>query len=386
MEQKLLQQPKKRIKWFLVILFVIILFGLIVFIIIFRYPPERPPERTDILVDGKTEKLSGITLPIEENESISIVRQFCEPKYPSYQYYYEGIKKVNHEWQIMIPNMNNVCSTTVNETTGETKCQVCVISANETADWKTYRNEEYEFEIKYPTNWEATYYWRGGPTKSTEFIVQDATLLNIGYIPLDEFKTLGIPYCEAFPEDEKSCKEIFINNNKYIINETLNNKYVVNETLNDELVLLIENARSNVELEFVLKSKTDEIKTIFIEMLSTFKFIEDETTNCLKKYPLVEFKDCVPGKIVDGWSGIVLYPNTLDTSNITHYIDAPAPDVVKQASIASYTTSSATCQTIWQIRINGEWKEVNQLDFCNFIIDYNNSCNGCLLEWKEGCC
>lgn len=24
---------------------------------------------------------------------------------------------------------------------------------NETANWKTYRNEEYNFEIKYPENW-----------------------------------------------------------------------------------------------------------------------------------------------------------------------------------------------------------------------------------------
>ena len=28
------------------------------------------------------------------------------------------------------------------------------IEVDETADWKTYRNEEYEFEVKYPENWE----------------------------------------------------------------------------------------------------------------------------------------------------------------------------------------------------------------------------------------
>jgi hypothetical protein len=128
-----------------------------------------------------------------------------------------------------------------------------------------------------------------------------------------------------------------------------------------------------------------EQKLIISQSVDT-KLTEDETANCIKKYPLVEFKDCVPGKIVDEWSGIVLYPNTLDTSNITHYIDAPVPDVVKQAGIASYITSSSTCQTTWSIKINDAWKEVNQLDFCNFIIEYNNSCNKCLLEWKEGCC
>lgn len=122
---------------------------------------------------------------------------------------------------------------------------------------------------------------------------------------------------------------------------------------------------------------------------SSYKWCEpkaDETADCFKKYPKIEFEGCVPGKVVDGWEGIILYPNTLDTSNVTHYTDAPAPDVVKQASVASYGISHSTCQTIWRIKINGEWKEVNQLDFCNFIIEYNSSCNECLLEWEEGCC
>jgi hypothetical protein len=113
---------------------------------------------------------------------------------------------------------------------------------------------------------------------------------------------------------------------------------------------------------------------------------KDETAECLKKYPVVTFKDCVPGEVVDGWRGIILYPNTLDTSNITHYTDAPAPDIVKQAGVANYGTSRSTCQTTWRIKINEEWKDVNQIDFCNFIIEYNSSCKDCLLEWEEGCC
>ena len=113
---------------------------------------------------------------------------------------------------------------------------------------------------------------------------------------------------------------------------------------------------------------------------------KDEISSCLKKYPLVEYKDCVPGKIVDGWRGVILYPNNLDTSNITHHIDAPAPDTIKKAGVASYGTGGSDCQTTWHIKINKEWKEVSQTDFCNFIIDYNSSCNDCLLEWEEGCC
>jgi len=113
---------------------------------------------------------------------------------------------------------------------------------------------------------------------------------------------------------------------------------------------------------------------------------EDETADCLKKYPVVVFEDCVPGEVVDGWWATILYPNTLDTSNIEHYIDAPAPDIVRQAGIARYGASQSTCQTSWSIKINGEWKKVDQIEFCNYIIDYNSSCNDCLLEWGEGCC
>ena len=111
-----------------------------------------------------------------------------------------------------------------------------------------------------------------------------------------------------------------------------------------------------------------------------------ETADCIEKYPVVVFADCVPGEIVDGWWGTILYPNTLDTSNIEHHIDAPAPDIVKQAGIASYGASRSTCQTTWLIKVNGEWKEVSQIEFCNYIVDYNSSCNNCLLEWEEGCC
>ncbi len=117
-----------------------------------------------------------------------------------------------------------------------------------------------------------------------------------------------------------------------------------------------------------------------------FEASVDETADCLEKYPLVTFEDCVPGRELDGWQGVILYPNSLDTSSIEHYIDAPAPDTVKQAGIASYGSSWSTCQTTWSIKVDGEWRVVSQIEFCNHIIDYNSSCDGCLLEWEEGCC
>ena len=113
--------------------------------------------------------------------------------------------------------------------------------------------------------------------------------------------------------------------------------------------------------------------------------IEDEIAACLKKYPAVEFKDCIPGEVVDGWKEITVYPNTLDTSSLEHF-SMLAPDIVTEAAIAHYGNSRSTCQNTWSIKADGEWKEVSQIEFCNHITNHNTSCDGCLLEWEADCC
>ena len=111
--------------------------------------------------------------------------------------------------------------------------------------------------------------------------------------------------------------------------------------------------------------------------------LDDVVTGCLEKYPAKVFEGCIPGEIMDGWTGSYIYPeHALDTSGIDHHIDAPAPDIVKEASIAHYSTSWSTCQTNWLLKIDGEWESVNQLDFCNHLIRFSSF----LLEWEEGCC
>lgn len=149
-------QGKNNWKFLLIVIILAVIVGgmALLFMIIFRYPPEPLPNKTNILVEGKNEKLYGITLPIEKGEAINMVKQFCEPKYPSYQYEYEGIEKVNNEWQVKIPNINCICGATVNEQTGEIKCQADLLSTNETADWKIYSDPKTVFSFKYPTDWE----------------------------------------------------------------------------------------------------------------------------------------------------------------------------------------------------------------------------------------
>jgi len=75
-----------------------------------------------ISVDGKLETITDIYLPIDKIEAEKIVKKFCEPKNPNYDYGYNGIKKVNNEWRIPIYNLNCPCYAVVNIESGETNC------------------------------------------------------------------------------------------------------------------------------------------------------------------------------------------------------------------------------------------------------------------------
>lgn len=75
-----------------------------------------------ISVDGKLETITDIYLPIDKIEAEKIVKKFCEPENPNYDYDYNAIKKVNDEWRIPIYNLNCPCYAVVNIESGETNC------------------------------------------------------------------------------------------------------------------------------------------------------------------------------------------------------------------------------------------------------------------------
>lgn len=137
-----------------------------------------------------------------------------------------------------------------------------VESKDKISDWKTYRNEIYKYEIKCPYKWETKENSEG----DVEFIIQGVATININFISQDTLNVMGISYCGAYPEDKNRCEKIVINDLIYIIEKFSDSKG------NQESVL-IGNPRGGA-LSISLISATDELRTIFRKVLSTFRFID----------------------------------------------------------------------------------------------------------------
>jgi hypothetical protein len=159
-------QGKTNWKFLLVVIILAFIVGGVALLFILIPPPEPLPRQTDILVDGKTEKLVGITLPVSKEEAKQIVEKFCElgeetkriiekfckledpsSLYEEYEYDYESIENVNNVWQVKA-KFKYLQGASVNEQTGKARCDVDFLSESETA---TYNNKEYGFEISYPS-------------------------------------------------------------------------------------------------------------------------------------------------------------------------------------------------------------------------------------------
>jgi len=346
----------------------------------------------EISVDGKNEETVATELPIGEEVAIHIVRRFCEPKYPLYQYDYENIKKVDNKWIVRIPNINCICGATFNVQTGETKCQVDLLSVDKKLiypDDFILKNDEIpsDFQLKviskesmelisltrnpgfFDNERYSGLFVGADPSKIEKF---HASFYIKPESPLTELGIFVIEY--------KSKEDCDFELTKLKVEPREDSSYLRNE---DILVMIWSDGgayqKEIREISNKLKVRLN-LETI---VAST------EVRHCMEEaFPVVDFKNCIPGKVIDGWTEKVLYPNTLDTSDIDDKkrIDSPIPEKVKDAAVALYNSSMSVCKNSWLIKESGKLKEVSQIEFCEYVIDYLYSCNKCLLEWEGGCC
>ena len=132
------------------------------------------------------------------------------------------------------------------------------VDIKETADWKTYRDEEYGFEVKYPGNYE----YNAGP-------LPDIFL----------FGTMGAPQYDinVWVRSSSQLDKFYENKTEICTEDFLSDKKAY-KCEGDKYIYI--EAESNGKFYFlsVKGDKLSEKFEVFNQMLSTFKFLEQEPT------------------------------------------------------------------------------------------------------------
>jgi len=136
---------------------------------------------------------------------------------------------------------------------------------NEAADWQTYKNEKYGFEFKYPNYWSL---------EENEVFKSNANYkLSVRYISKEQNSLSAPTFCMVNSQDAR-CQIVKIYENYYAnIDWKLGNK-------NNSFIDI--QSPDGGRVEFQMNNFIDTDKTIFLKILSTFKFIdtaENETAD-----------------------------------------------------------------------------------------------------------
>jgi hypothetical protein len=165
---------------------------------------------------------------------------------------------------------------------------------DETANWKTYRNEEYEFQIDYPADWiygEKTDKLAIAPnTKIKKILFSPASVFDINpgafsislfepdiNLNLDEFIETYI--CFPHPEVER-CSDVFEDNTRFSTDDSLPAKKIIIHpviSFSESVVFKKDEVFFEFEINFGMpyypRVTPDEKREMFDQILSTFKFL-----------------------------------------------------------------------------------------------------------------
>jgi len=164
------------------------------------------------------------------------------------------------------------------------KCK-CIV--DETADWKTYRDTEYRFEVKYPKTWEVEKSKIATEKETKETVKKALSFSKIGQSryplgeygaidPIDILVTVGgiKAYRKIFPEKE-SAQNIKINNYSAIREEEDFGeiKYIIVNPKDNNILVTFTNYIPLIEDQMGSSEKKEANDTLN-KMLSTFKFLD----------------------------------------------------------------------------------------------------------------